>query len=92
MAFLAVFISGCRQAPAEDTKYYERELAQMRKQELMAQKTEPAIKEGYPWRGKQKEPCLPCRVKTMEKSIKVEIDYLHETIHGKKKSRLRLRD
>lgn len=96
-ALLAVALSafmgaGCRRAPAENTQYYEREIVEMRRQQLMAQKSELPVKEGYPWRGKEKESCLPCRVKTMEKSIKVEIDYLHETVRGKKKTRLRLRD
>lgn len=83
---------GCRRAPAENTQYYEREIVEMRRQQMLAQKSEPPVKEGYPWRGKEKESCLPCRIKTMEKSIKVEIDYLHETVREKKKTRLRLRD
>lgn len=92
VAFSAFMGAGCRRAPAENTQYYEREILEMRRQQMMAQKSEPPVKEGYPWRGKEKESCLPCRIKTMEKSIKVEIDYLHETVRGKKKTRLRLRD
>lgn len=87
-----LLLSGCRQPPKDSPEFYESELAAMRREAMQAQRVEKPLKDGYPWRGKIKEPCLPYRIKTMEKNIKVEIDYLHETVHGKKKSRLRLRD
>ena len=92
LAILILLAGGCRQAPESSPQYYERELEQMRREALMAQRADTPVKDGYPWRSPKPEPCLPYRIKTMEKSIKVEIDYLHETVHGKKKSRLRLRD
>ncbi len=92
LAFLIILAGGCRQAPDSGTQYYERELEQMQRQAAMASRVEKPVKDGYPWRGNKPEPCLPCRIKTMEKNIKVEIDYLHETVHGRKKGRLRLRD
>ncbi len=89
---VAFALSGCRQDPANDTKYYEREIEQVRRELLMLKRAEKPIKDGYPWRSKKPESSLPCRIKTVEKNIQVEIDYLHETIRGKKKTRLRLRD
>lgn len=89
---VAFFTTGCRQSPSDSPQYYEREIEQMRRESVLASRVDKPLKDGYPWRGKTTEPCLPCRIKTMEKSIKVEIDYLHETVRGKKKTRLRLRD
>ena len=90
----AVLAAGCRQNPAEEPKYYARELEQMQREEMRAaERSENTLKDGYPWRGKTKaDPCLPCRIKTSEKEITTEIKYLHETIHGRKKTRLKFRD
>lgn len=91
----ALSTAGCRQNPSEEPKYYARELEQMRREEMRAAtaKSEQALKDGYPWRGKTREnPCLPCRIQTTEKEITTEIKYLHETIHGRKKTRLKFRD
>lgn len=94
LALLLLLGGGCRQAPESNPQYYERELEQMNREAMQAKNVQKPLKDGYPWRGieKKKDPCLPCRIKTMEKEIKVEIDYLHETVRGKKKTRLRLRD
>ncbi len=90
----AVLAAGCRQNPSEEPKYYARELEQMQREEMRAaERSEHTLKDGYPWRGKTKaDPCLPCRIKTSEKEITTEIKYLHETIHGRKKTRLKFRD
>lgn len=90
----AVPSAGCRQDPAEEPKYYARELEQMRREEMRAAtaKSEQALKDGYPWRGKTRENPCSCRIQTTEKEITTEIKYLHETIHGRKKTRLKFRD
>ncbi|MBU1106652.1 MAG: hypothetical protein KKB51_08315 [Candidatus Riflebacteria bacterium] len=91
----AAVVWGCRQTPSESPKYYQRELEQMRREALKPSQIEPALKDWYPWRGKPKlrpDPCLPCRISTREKEIKLEIDYLQEVVRGKKKVRTRFRD
>lgn len=98
LIIIATFSSaGCRQDPATEPKYYARELEQIRREELRAAaaKEEKFLKDGYPWRDKTAQPsmqCLPCRITVTEKEMAAEIKYLHETVHGKKKSRLRFRD
>lgn len=92
LALLILLAGGCRQDPSPGTQYYERELVQMQKAERQAATTDKFIKDGYPWRGKETQPCMPCRIKITEKIISTEIDYLRETVHGKKKIRVRFRD
>lgn len=96
IALAAVLTTGCRQNPSDEPKYYQRELAAMQREEkrVAAEKAEKkaSMKDGYPWRGRTSENCLPCRIKVSEKVIAEEIRYLHETVHGKAKTRLRLRD
>lgn len=84
---------GCRQAPSNPPEYYESELRAMRKQELEAARATRPLKDGYPWEGKKPaKGCMPERILRQERIYQQEIDYLHETVHGKKKTRLRLRD
>ncbi|MDD3146409.1 MAG: hypothetical protein PHD82_03825, partial [Candidatus Riflebacteria bacterium] len=85
LVLVAVLSSqGCRQAPATEPVFYARELEQMRREEqrAAAAKETKFMKDGYPWRGKTVQPCLPCRITTTEKEISTEIKYLHETVHG----------
>ena len=92
----ALAVTGCRQAPSESPKYYQRELEQMRRDELLkAKQMEPAVKDWYPWRGKpsyRPQPDLSQRISMREHEIKYEIDYLNEVVRGKKKVRVRFRD
>ena len=96
VAVAAIFMAGCRQAPPQDTRFYQRELAQMKRDELRdaAEKAAKAAsnKDGYPWRDKSSQTCPPCNIKVTEKKLAEEIRYLHETVHGKTKTRPRLRD
>ena len=96
VAVAAVFMAGCRQDPTPDTRYYHRELAQMKRDELRADAEKAAkaasLKDGYPWRDSAAQNCLPCSIKVSDKKLAEEIKYLHETVHGKTKTRPRLRD
>lgn len=93
LALLILLAGGCRQAPDTDTRFYERELAEMEREQNQAARIVKPLKDGYPWRGKTKEPtCVPCRITATDRALKAEIKFLHETVHGKTKTRLRLRD
>lgn len=86
---------GCRQAPSDSPKYYQREIERMRRQEVEARQVEPAVKDWYPWRGKppyRPQPGLTERISEHEQRIKCEIGYLNEVIRGKTKVRVRFRD
>jgi uncharacterized protein YcfL len=92
----ALVLAGCG-GKAEEPKYYERELALMRKQaaaEAAAKEAEKEVsRDGYPWRGQvRNEVSLPMRIKSLEKSIGNEIECLHRTVHGSRSSKLRYRD
>lgn len=96
IALTVIFSTGCRQNPSDEPKYYQRELVAMQREEkrIAAEQAEKkaSLRDGYPWRGQKSENCLPCRLKVSEKVIAEEIRYLHETVHGKAKTRLRFRD
>ncbi|NCB38025.1 MAG: hypothetical protein EOM80_04580 [Erysipelotrichia bacterium] len=95
LAALIVLVGGCRQAPSSDKQYYEKELQQMRISELRTANTEKTMKDGYPWRSGNSEnsaSSLPSRIKRMENSLDNETSCLQELVHGKKKTRLKLRD
>lgn len=94
---LLLLVSGCNNSSQDEVRYYERELAAMRKQELAQEAAEAekkaALRDGYPWRSSQKEEsCLPSRLKTVENRLDNEIKCLDETVHGKKSGRYRFRD
>lgn len=93
---IALVGAGCRQAPAESPKYYQRELDQMRREEqLRARNVEPAVKDWYPWRGKppfRPQPCLPQRISMRERELKYEMDCITEVVRGSKKVKVRFRD
>lgn len=90
-----LFLQACRQDPKKKIKYYESELREMkmaRERELKNQAQNRFIKDGYPWRGKAKcSDRLPERVNSTQKSIQAELDYIGESVHGKKKCKARLR-
>lgn len=93
------FLTGCRQGPAkEPPKYYERELARMKKEEQKkaAEKTEyQFMSDRYPWRGTKSEThlqCVPCRITIEDKCLSHRIEYLTEVVHGKRKCRIKFRD
>lgn len=90
---LALSSLGCRQAPASSPEYYESELKAMRKQKLETARDAKPLKAGYPWEGKKPvRDSLSERILKQERVYQQEIDCLHQTVHGKKKTRLRLRD
>ena len=89
--------SGCNNSSQDEVRYYERELAVMRKQELAQEAAEAekkaALRDGYPWRASKKDDsCLPSRLKTLENRLDNEIKCLDETVHGKKSGRYRFRN
>ena len=93
------FLTGCRQGPAkEPPKYYERELARMKKEEAKKarEKTEQTyLPDRYPWRGTKSEShlhCVPCRINIEDKCLSARIEYLTEAVHGKRKCRIKFRD
>jgi hypothetical protein len=91
----ALAVNGCRQAPSESPTYYQRELEQMRREQIGAKRVEPAVKDWYPWRGKppfRPQPEVAQRISMRDQAIKYEIDYLNEVVRGKKKVRVRFRD
>ena len=85
------FLTGCRQGPSkEPPKYYERELARMKKEE-----ENKYMPDRYPWRGTKSEShlrCVPCRVTIEDKYLSKRIEYLTEVVHGKRKCRIKFRD
>lgn len=88
---------GCRQGPSkEPPKYYERELARMKKEELKkAQEKEKYMSDRYPWRGTKSDSylrCVPCRIKLEDAYLTSKLDCLTEAVHGKRKCRIRFRD
>jgi len=94
---LLLFLSGCGNSSPDEERYYEGELAAMRKQELAQEAAEAekkaALRDGYPWRASKKDDsCLPSRLKTLENRLDNEIKCLNETVHGKKSSRYKFRD
>ncbi|GAB4271819.1 MAG: hypothetical protein Kow0029_09800 [Candidatus Rifleibacteriota bacterium] len=95
-AMILIFVSGCRQDPENPPKYYEAELKAMQREadRLEAQKNVKYLEDRYPWEGKKNRSldCLPCRIYSSEKPIERELDYLHTFIHGKKRTKPRLRD
>ena len=93
------FFTGCRQGPSkEPPKYYERELARMKKEEAKkaAEKTEyQFMSDRYPWRGTKSDThlqCVPCRINIEDKYLSARIEYLTEAVHGKRKCRIKFRD
>jgi len=88
-------LQACRRNPKKRVKYYESELREMKiaKERMQKNQTQNKfIKDGYPWRGKSK--CfetLPERVNSTQKSIQSDLDYIGESVHGKKKCKERLR-
>ncbi len=103
LAFLLIyfgcFLTGCRQGPTtEPPKYYQRELARMKKMEAQkaSEKQESYFKsDRYPWRGTKSEThlqCVPCRIKIEDKCLSSRIEYLTEVVHGKRKCRIKFRD
>ena len=95
LCLFALAVTGCRQAPSENPKYYQSELEQMRREQLRAKQVEPAVKDWYPWRGKppyRPQPDIPQRISMREHEIRYEIDYLNEVVRGKNKVRVRFRD
>ncbi len=95
LLLIPLALAGCRQAPSESPRYYQRELEQMRREELRAKQVEPPIKDWYPWRGKppyRPQPDLSQRISMRQQEMKCEIDYLNEVVRGKKKVRVRFRD
>ena len=96
---IGVFLTGCRQGPSkEPPKYYERELARMKKEEAKkaAEKTEQQfMSDRYPWRGRLSDSnlqCVPCRIKIEDRCLSSRIEYLTEVVHGKRKCRIKFRD
>lgn len=100
IAFISCFITGCRQEPSkEPPKYYQREIARMKKEEarLLAEKEENRkyMSDRYPWRGTKSESylrCVPCRITIEDKCLSKRIEYLTEVVHGKRKCRIKFRD
>ncbi|PKL49964.1 MAG: hypothetical protein CVV42_04705 [Candidatus Riflebacteria bacterium HGW-Riflebacteria-2] len=95
VCLLALTVAGCRQAPSESPKYYQRELEQMQREELRAKQVEQPVKDWYPWRGKppfRPQPGVAQRISMRENEITCEIDYLNEVVRGKKKVKVRFRD
>ncbi|MBR4330842.1 MAG: hypothetical protein IKO19_07025 [Candidatus Riflebacteria bacterium] len=93
------FLTGCRQGPSkEPPRYYERELARMKKEEAKkaAEKTEyQFMSDRYPWRGTKSEShlhCVPCRITIEDRCLSSRIEYLTEVVHGKRKCRIKFRD
>ena len=93
---VTVFTAGCGTQADTEPKYYARELEQMRREELRlaAQKAEETyLKDTYPWRGKTKDSRpLTQRITDKERELTTEIKLLHDTVHKKKQTHLRLRD
>ncbi|MDN5278571.1 MAG: hypothetical protein PWR01_2536 [Clostridiales bacterium] len=92
---LFLSFSGCRQNPDSSPTYYEAEKKAMQKAALLraSDKENKFIKDGYPWEGKLKKvQSLPCSISSVEKPIEHELDYLHTFIHGRKRTKPRLRD
>lgn len=92
---LLIAVPGCRKDPANPPKYYESELRAMKKEARQMSLNEQTkfLEDGYPWEKKTgKAKCLPCRISDVEKPLEQELDYLHTFIHGKKRTKLRLRD
>lgn len=93
LSIVLLFVGGCGKAPPK-VEYYERELAIMRekKSAKIAEESqnEAISNDGYPWRSSNKnDSSLPSRIKTLEKTLDVEIKCLEETVHGRKSSRLK---
>ena len=94
------FLTGCRQGPSkEPPKYYERELARMKKQEakLLGEKEEGKkyMEDRYPWRGTKSESylhCVHCRITIEDKCLSAKINYLPEVVHSKRQCRIKFRD
>ena len=93
------FLVGCRQGPAkEPPKYYERELARLKKEEARKEQEKREshyLPDRYPWRGTKSEShldCVPCRIKIEDKCLSSRIEYLTEVLHGKRKCRIKFRD
>ncbi len=98
IAFMIILVSGCRQGPSKPTKYYERELSEMRaKARMEAEKNSlksKYLQDGYPWQGRADRVSvnrIPSRIGCKQKAIEAEINYIHEFLRGKKK-KLQLRD
>ncbi len=99
LLIFGVFFTGCRQGPSkEPPKYYERELARMRKEEAKKEKEKAEQKympDRYPWRGTKHDShlqCVPCRINIEDKYLSARIEYLTEAVHGKRKCRIKFRD
>lgn len=99
MLLLAVTFTGCRQNPAkEPPRYYQRELARMKKEELRIAKEKSEqtyMSDRYPWRGTKSESylrCVPCRINIEDKYLTRELNCLTECVHGKRKCRIKFRD
>lgn len=95
IAVLLVLLPGCRQDPETTPKYYEAEIRAMEREAVQraAEKDVKFLEDRHPWEGKTKNiKCLPCRITNVEKPLEQELDYLHTFIHGKKRTKPRLRD
>ena len=92
--FLLLGSSGCRRDPAEPTKLYDAEIKAMEQARVKKVSIDDIkVKDHYPWQKERPSiDTLPPRVKVMERTMQYEIDYLHEFIRGKKKTKLQLRD
>ncbi|MEW6710769.1 MAG: hypothetical protein AB1403_13160 [Candidatus Riflebacteria bacterium] len=86
---------GCRQAPSNPPRFYEKELQEMERQAALKeqQKGEKFLEDRYPWEGRvSKTQSLPCRIAEKEKTLNYEIDYLHTFVRGRPRTKPRLRD
>ncbi len=99
LVIISGFLTGCRQGPAkEPPKYYERELARMKKEEAKKEHEKSFPKympDRYPWRGTKEEShlqCVPCRINIEDKYLSARIEYLTDVVHGKRKCRIKFRD
>ncbi len=99
IVILGGFLMGCRQGPTkEPPKYYERELARMKKEEAKKEQEKLScnyMPDRYPWRGTKSEShlrCVPCRINIEDKYLSSKINYLTEAVHGKRKCRIKFRD
>lgn len=82
---LAALLShGCRQAPATPKQFYDRELAEMRRQ--APKREEVYLSDRYPWQGKTiGTERLPIRVLASQAEIDAEIKRLNRVVHGEPK-------
>lgn len=89
LSLLSAFMfAGCRRNPPDEPQFYEREAAQLKKQQLENDSNQIYLSDKYPWQSRKKPVrCLVRRIVSTQKAIDCEISCLHRIIHSKRKKK-----